>query len=332
MILHPGIMALVLTSFLMSLMTLYASSFAVQILLCWDIASGSELQLALERRTYLISTVISYFLAFQLLSLFLFIHTADSICHLFVGSMCAVGTISVNNFGYPTLLLKVATFILAGLWLILNYADNRAFDYPLIRAKYLLLLIMTPIVLAETVMQGIYFLGLRPDIITSCCGSLFSQGSSVTASEILAMPVMPMKVIFYTSMMATFASGARCLLRNTGGYLFALMSGVTSLIAIVSIISFISLYIYEMPAHHCPFCILQKEYGYVGYLLYTLLLLGTVTGLGVGLLQLFRHKESIEKIILTAQWQLVAVSCISFFIFMVTVTLQMLFSNLLLTG
>jgi len=332
MILDPSILALLISSLLISLMTLYASGYGVQILRRWDITSGSELQLTLERRTYLVSTIVSYFLAFQLVSLFLFIQTADSICHLFVGAMCAVGTLTVNGFGYPTLLLKVVTFILAGLWLILNHADNQGYDYPLIKAKYLLLLIMAPFILAEAVVQGVYFLGLRPDIITSCCGSLFSQSSRGIASEMLAAPTIPMKIAFYSCMFVTFAAGARVFLRGKGGYFFAGMSGITFAVSIASIISFISLYFYEMPSHHCPFCILQKEYNYVGYPLYGLMFLGIVTGLGVGLLQPFHKKKSLEKIIPVIQRKLAAVSVISFLIFTVIVTYQILFSNFKLEG
>jgi hypothetical protein len=332
MILDPSILALLISSLLISLMTLYASGYGVQILRRWDIASGSELQLELERRTYLISTIVSYFLAFQLISLFLFIQTADSICHLFVGAMCAVGTLTVNGFGYPTLLLKVVTFILAGLWLILNHADNQGYDYPLIKAKYLLLLIMAPFILAETVVQGIYFLGLKPDIITSCCGSLFSQGSRGIASEILAAPSIPMEVAFYGCMLVTIATGARLYLRGKGGYLFAGMSGITFIVSIASIISFISLYFYEMPSHHCPFCLLQKEYNFVGYPLYSLIFLGSVTGLSIGLLQRFRNKESLGKVIPAMQRRLAAVSVISFLIFTVMVTWQILFSSFRLEG
>lgn len=332
MILHPSILALLLSSLLISLMTLYASCYGFQILRRWDIASGSELQLALERRTYLISTIISYFLFFQLVSLFLFIHTADSICQLFVGAMCAVGTLTVNSFGYPALLLKVITFLMAGLWLILNHADNKGYDYPLIRAKYLLLLMMAPFVLAETIVQGSYFLGLRPDIITSCCGSLFSQASGGIASDLLALPSIPVKITFYLSMALTFAAGARFYLIGRGGDLVAALSGITFVVSITSIISFISLYYYEMPSHHCPFCILQREYGYVGYPLYGLLLLGTVTGLGVGVLQPYRSKESLKKILPALQQRLTAISLICFLIFLGMVTWQILFSNLKLEG
>jgi hypothetical protein len=332
MILNPSILALLVSSILISLMILYAAGYGVLILRRWDISSGSELQLSLERRTYLISTIVSYFLLFQLASLFLFIQTADSICHLFVGAMCAVGTLTVNGFGYPTLLLKIVTFIMASLWLILNHADNQGYDYPLIRAKYLLLLTMSPFILAETVVQSIYFLGLKPDIITSCCGTLFSQSSRGIASEILAMPSIPAKILFYSSMLATFTAGARLFLNGKGGYLFASLIGITFTVSIASVISFISLYFYEMPSHHCPFCILQKEYGYVGYPLYILMLSGAVSGLGVGLLQPFQRKESIEKIIPAIQRKLAAVSVVSFFIFTVIVTWQILFSSFKLEG
>jgi hypothetical protein len=191
---------------------------------------------------------------------------------------------------------------------------------------------MAPFILTETVVQGIYFSGLRPDIITSCCGSLFSQGSRGIASEILALPSMPAKILFYSSMAATLAAGARLYLKGKGGYLFAGMCGISFVVSIVAMISFISLYFYEMPSHHCPFCILQKEYGYVGYPLYLLLLAGTVTGLGVGLLQPFRRQESLVKIIPAMQRTLAAVAVFSFFIFTVITTWQILSSSFKLEG
>ncbi|HBG07520.1 MAG: hypothetical protein A2075_03805 [Geobacteraceae bacterium GWC2_58_44] len=332
MMLHPSILALFFSSLLISLMTLYAACYGILILRRWDIASGSELQLSLERRTYLISTIISYFLVFQLVSLFLFIQTADSICHLFVGAMCAVGTLTVNGFGYPTLLLKVVTFILAGLWLILNHADNLGYDYPLIRAKYLLLLVAAPFVLAESVVQGSFFLKLTPDIITSCCGALFSQSARGIASEIVAVPSNPMQIAFYGCMLVTFAAGARFWLQRKGAYLVGILSGISFAVSIAAIISFISLYFYEMPSHHCPFCILQKEYGYVGYPLYALLLAGTVTGVGVGLLQPYRKKKSLQEILPGVQRKLAAVSVLSYLLFTVIVTWKIVFTSFTLEG
>jgi hypothetical protein len=177
MLLHPAVIALLLVSMLTSLMLVYSSYYAVLIIRQWDLTSGSEEQLALERRTYLISTILSYVFAFELLSLFLYMFTADNIHTLFVGAMCAAGTLNVNGYGYPALLLKIINFLVAGTWLIINYVDNRAHDYPLIKKKYLFLLIIAPLIVGETVTLANYLLRLRPDVITSCCGSLFSTGA-----------------------------------------------------------------------------------------------------------------------------------------------------------
>ena len=106
----------------------------------WDIRSGSEIQLKLERRTYLISTLMAYAFAFQLFSFFLFIYTADNLHTFFIGAMCAAGSLNANQWGYPVIILRLVNFLLAGFWLILNYADNQGYDYPLIRVKYILLL------------------------------------------------------------------------------------------------------------------------------------------------------------------------------------------------
>src|SRR5512143_4048155 len=289
MIFHPLVIALYVSSGLIAFMVLYAAYFGLQILRNWNLNNGSELQLALERGTYLISTLLAYGFGAQLLSLFLFAFTADQLHPFFVGAMCAAGTLYVNGYGYPALILKIVNFLLAGLWLLVNYVDNRGFDYPLIRKKYSFLLVIAPLIVLEVILQANYFLRLRPDIITSCCGTLFSIGEKSVVSEIVALPSGLMKIMFYGSMALTFASGILFYRQGRGGYFFSLMSAVNFVVSILSILSFISLYFYELPTHHCPFCILQGEYGYVGYPLYLALFGGTIAGIGVGTLAPFRR-------------------------------------------
>lgn len=130
MIFHPSIIALYVASVLISFMVLYGASYGIQILRRWDITSGSELQLILERKTYLISTLLTYLFGFEIVSLFLYIFTVDHLHTFFVGAMCAAGSLYVNGYGYPALILKIINFLFAGVWLILNYTDNRAYDIP----------------------------------------------------------------------------------------------------------------------------------------------------------------------------------------------------------
>jgi hypothetical protein len=242
--------------------------------------------------------------------------------------MCAVGSLNVNQWGFPLVILKIITFLLAGLWLIINFTDNRGYDYPLIKAKYLLLLVIAPLILTETIIQAKYFLGLTPEVITSCCGSLFTADTRGVASEIISFPRPVMEIAFYAAMIGTLALGAVFYRTGNLGYGFSAAIFLTFLLSIASFISFISIYFYELPTHHCPFCILQKEYGYIGYLLYLLLLVGGLAGMGVGLLMPFRQTPSLKETLPAIQRHLTLTSVTSYLLFAVIATYQIIVSNL----
>ena len=297
MVQHPAAMALLLSSFLITAMSLYASWYGIKILLHWDISSGSELQLSLERRTYLISTILGYSLFFQILSFFLLIYTADSIHSLFSAAMCAAGSLGANGYGYPLLLLKLANTLIAGVWLTINHLDSRGYDYPLVRRKYQLLLCLTVLLIIETLLQYRYFINLKADLITSCCGSLFSPEKRGIAGEIAAFPARPAMIFFAGAFAAHLGSGVFSLLRDRGWYLLAATTATFFLTATVALISFISLYFYELPTHHCPFCILQKEYGFIGYLLYGCLIGGFIAGVAGGAAEKFKGMKSLAGIL-----------------------------------
>jgi hypothetical protein len=332
---QPAIIALFIGSILVSFMVLYAAFYGVSILRNWDLKDGSELQLSLERKTYLISTVMSYAFGFQLLSLFLFIFTADNLSRLFVGAMCAAGTLNVNGFGYPALLFKIINFILGGVWLVVNYTDNRAIDYPLIKKKYTLLLIVTPLILAEMVLQGAFFLNMNAHVITSCCGSLFSpEGETIGTFFVSALPTVPMKIVFYLAMFLTGASGFLFYRRGrpATGYFFALMSVITFVVSITALISWISLYFYQLPTHHCPFCVLQKDYYYVGYLLYVALLGGVVCGASTGAILPARNIPSLRNFLPRIAKHLTLAAVIFYLLFTIVATCTMIFTDFRLEG
>ena len=242
--------------------------------------------------------------------------------------MCAVGTLQVNSYGFPVLLLKLANFILAGFWLIINYADNRGYDYPLIRIKYAFLALLTPFIVAEAVLQTLYFLGLHADIITSCCGSLFSGSGSGVASSLSSFPPQPIKIIFFVTLATALGASVLFYRTGKGAYFHGLNSAVLLPVALVSLISFIGPYIYELPMHHCPFCVLRKEYGYVGYPLYMTLLSGAVSGMGVGIIMPFRKRASLVDVIPALQKKLALSSFVCYALFGIIVLYRIYTSNL----
>ena len=139
--------------------------------------------------------------------------------------------------------------MLAGLWLILNYTDNQGYDYPLIKVKYLFLLAIFPGILAETFFLVNYFLSLKPEIITSCCGALFTPESKGVASELIVSPRLANELVFYCLMAATLVLGV--IFNRTGtGWLLVLAAGSDCLPAGHTSLYFVFFHIYRF--HKSP--------------------------------------------------------------------------------
>jgi hypothetical protein len=242
--------------------------------------------------------------------------------------MCAAGTLAVNSFGYPTLLLKIANFLFAAVWLILNHVDNCGYDYPLIKIKYEMLNLIVPLLLLESCLLFAYFAGVKPDIITSCCGSLFSQDSKSISGDLASLPHLPMQIAFFSGMAITACSGLYFYISGKAGYLFSIAATITFLIAAASLVSFICLYFYELPTHHCPFCLLQKEYGYIGYALYVTLFGGAAAGIGVGALMPFRKVGSLIRVVPGIQRSLTLLTLVCYLLYALITSWKMIFSAL----
>jgi hypothetical protein len=330
MLFQPAILALLLASAVNLAMVLATAPFALAVIRHWDIASGSERQLTLERRTYLISALLTCVLATQLLSLLLFVFNADRMAPLFVAAMCAVGTLNVNEFGFPALFTQIAVFFLAAIWLAIHHLDIQAPDYPLVRIKYVLLLGLAPLLLAAFVLQLRYFLGLKADVLTSCCARLFSGGSRGLSSDLAALPPLPAMLAFYLTMAAALATAIHTALRKRGGLVLALASLAAFMTALAAIVSFLSLYVYEHPHHHCPFCLLKAEYGYQGYLLYVPLFTATACGLAAGTVQVFAEVPTLRSIVPRASSRLARAAAVGFALFLAAGTVIILRSNLIL--
>jgi hypothetical protein len=328
--LHPAVIALLTGSVLVTLMTAYAAWWGWRIIDGWDLQSGAEKQLVLAEKTYLVSTLMVWSFGFQILSLFLLIFVADDLHRLFVGAMCAAGTLNVNEYGYPALLLKLLNCVLGGVWLILNHADSRAPDYPLIRRKYSLLLVIAPLIAAEAYHQAVYFLNLKGDVITSCCGSLFSADEEGVAAGLAALPALPMQAAFFGVLAVTLGSGFYFMLRHRGGKLFAATGTLALPVSAAALISFVSLYFYELPTHHCPFCILQREYHYAGYLIYAAVLGGGICCSGLWALLPYRSLPSLGEALPGIQRRLAA-AALAFYAALGGVVIQrMVFSDFIL--
>ena len=269
-------------------------------------------------------------MGFVVAGLLLFVFSADKMSGVCVGAVCAVGTLNANAFGFPALVAQMAVFFLATAWLVVNHVDTRAPDYPLVRIKYAALLVLLPAVATLLGLQLAYFLNLKADVITSCCGSLFSEEGKGLPCDVAALPALPAMIGFYAALAAAVANAAFHAVTRRGGYLVAVTSLAAFVVAIAGILAFVSLYIYEHPHHHCPFCILKPEYGYQGYLLYVPLFVATAAGIGAGAVQTFRHVASLRFVVPEVSARLATVSAAGFALFAIVATIMVARSNLLL--
>ncbi len=325
--LQPGILALLLGSGLGTVLLAAAVVPAVRIIRHWDLASGSEEQLRLERQTYLVAAIMRLVMGFQIVFLFLFLQTVDGLAPMFIGAMCAAGSLKVNGFGYPALVAKILTCL--G-WP--GVADPRRHRQPGQRL---------PAHPHEIPAPALHPGAARPrrrcrpcparpgepNIITSCCAIVFSAGSGGTVVATVWTCRSASQAAFALSATLTRPPAGPC----TG------MAGARScspwprpaLFAVDhALIAFISLYVYELPTHHCPFCLLHREYGGIGYPLYLLLLTLAVTGLGTGLLHRYRAVPSLRTVIPAMQRRLALIALAANAAFLLLVTGSMALSNL----
>jgi hypothetical protein len=284
MMLHPPVLALLLTALLGAAMLSWAAVFAWRLLRHWDLASGARRQLQLERGTHLVATLLTLVMLSQGAALLLMVFNADRTAPLLVGAMCAFGSFNASAYGFAALYDKMALFFAAVVWLALHHTDLWAPDYPLTRRKYALLLAMLPLALADAALSSAYFWGLQPDTLTSCCGTGFAPEREGLGSEAASMQPQHALVMLAATLAASLVLGWMADTRQRLAVAYGLVSAVFFAVALVAVVAAVSIYVYEHPHHHCPFCLLKREYGYFGFLLYTPLFAGTACGVASGVL------------------------------------------------
>lgn len=330
MILHPGVLGLLIGGSVVVVLMITGSLVGVRILRTWDPSSSSEDQLALERRTYLVSALVAVALWIEIASALLFIHTADDLHELFVGAMCATGSLNANPIGWWVLATKASMVLLFPMWLALNRLDQRAGDFPVVRLKYALLVVLTPVALVDLVLQVLYFRGIRPDIITSCCGSLFSEGSDSVTGDVASWPAsstMPLfaavSVVFVVALV-----WARLTKYPASRVVAAVMAPLALVAGSIAVISFVSVAYYELPTHHCPFDLFQEGNHYVGYPLVVSLVVAVVTAMLPGLMNRVGRRTSLGAQIIEREMSWLAISMMAYSVFLFFAVWPLLFGNL----
>jgi len=295
MFLNSWSLGLTLAGLIVLALGIFAGRTAIRVLRYWDPSSDSNLQIKLENEIWLASTLVEYGLGFQIITLILFVLAADTFCQVIIGAMCATGALLANDFGMPALLVKLIGVFLYGFWIVLHKLDISSETYPLVKTKYIYLLLILPLLLADITLQTLYISYLSPDIITSCCAVVFGSSAETGRNLLESFPQNTLLLLYYGSIIALIIMGCILLKRWMLPLAAAFSAGWLWFLglATVAIITVFSSYIYAMPYHNCPFCILKPEYHYIGFALYFTLIPASFFGLSTMLVEPFKNRKDL---------------------------------------
>ena len=303
MFLNSWSLGLTLAGLIVLALAVFASRTAIRVLRYWDPSSDSNLQIKLENEIWLASTLVEYGLGFQIITLILFVLAADTFCQVIVGAMCATGALLANDFGMPALLVKIIGVFLYGFWIVLHKLDISSETYPLVKIKYVYLLLILPLLLVDILLQTLYIAFLSPDIITSCCAVVFSSSAETSGNLLESFSQNTLLLLYYGSIATLIIMGCLLLKRWMLPLAAAFSAGWLWFLglATVAIITVFSSYIYAMPYHNCPFCILKPEYHYIGFALYFTLIPASFFGLSTILVEPFKAKADLTEPVIKLQ-------------------------------
>ena len=235
--------------------------------------TATQDQYSLEKTSYLVVNVINIALITKILLLPFFTYTLNKLSNIIPGAMCGAGVISANSYGEPLIVLKLFLLIITMLWLILNAEDLRSYNFKYFKTKLWFFSLIYVLALIEVVLELLFFTALTTEVPVLCCATIY-----VTSQDANPLPfnisTLQLILSFYlTYFLILFSAYFK------KRYLLLFLSILFTYISYLSIVYFFSTYVYQLPTHKCPYCLLQSEYYYIGYFIYSSYLLALLYSL-----------------------------------------------------
>ncbi|SFV90939.1 Possible membrane protein [hydrothermal vent metagenome] len=267
---------------LLYLLLFIAFVLTIGVLRRWNFDAFTTEQFALENRSYLVITIIFFAMLLKILLLPYFVYTIDTLSDLIPGAMCGAGVIKANSYGNPLLSIKIVVLFLSGLWLSLNALDLQAKNYPYTIVKSWFFVVIFLFLSAEYLLDILYFTHIETTKPVSCCSVIFGQIGGSADSLPFGLDIPKLLILFYLLFaLSLLTIVAELSVVSIFASLFFLV------ISYYAVVYFFGTYIYQLPTHKCPFCMLQDHYFYVGYLVWGSLLLGVFYALDSAAMKLF---------------------------------------------
>ena len=261
---------------------------SLNILQKWNFESFNPTQFRLEKDTYLVNTIILFVFTLKFILVIYFIFTIDELSNIVTGAMCGAGVITSNTYGTPLLTLKLTILLFLTLWMYINHYDLRTKDHHYLKNKTWLFISIFLILIIELFLDFQYFTNIDTHQPVSCCSALFGQleGANPLPFGLNITMLLTLFYLLYTLVILALYSKQKLL--------YIVTNLLFLYIAYYSIVYFFGTYIYQLPTHKCPFCMLQADYFYVGYAVWGSLFIGTFIGISDALSALWLKKINLK--------------------------------------
>ncbi len=241
----------------------------IKILRKWDFTVTTSLQYSLEKRNYLVNTIINFTIISKIILFLFFVKALDELRYVVPGAMCVAGVIGANDYGNILLLFKIFIVFLLAVWLIINRLDLQSKRFLYIKNKYILFNFLLVLVVIELVLELLFFNNIPLKVPVFCCSTMFKFDQIP-----FDLGTFWLVVLFYISFVAVLISN------YLKKIVISFLLNISFLfISYYAITYFFGIYVYVLPNHQCPFCLLQKEYYFIGYFIWISLFLGVFFGI-----------------------------------------------------
>jgi hypothetical protein len=226
----------------------------------WTAEAGLEERHELEKRVYLVITLMVVGLSLRLVLVPLWFLTLSSLISHVPGAMCLVGVHMLDSpWSFVASALKIVVPLVYCYWLVLNTLDRRMGSQPLMRLKLLLLAPIAALLIVESGLDFHVLASVEPRSV-SCCSSLFDMPDSNLAKAVSSSTSL---WVWMFAGLGAAAVGLSIMVTRRPImlwkiFLVAAASGtlVTLPLALHSKLSTVLLH---APFHHCFFCVIQMS-------------------------------------------------------------------------
>jgi hypothetical protein len=280
-LLEPWVLFRVLAGAVATLLFTHAALVGARVLKFAHVESATEGRLALERNFELAATLLRIGAGLQIFSVLVSVVAADRLSGSLRGAMCGYGVFAQNRWGWPAIGVGILASLSAGVVLQILSLDRRVRGLDLMRSLSVAAIALAPLVALDFGLSLAWLTRLDLTITASCCST------TLDAARRDASPFWqgPRLVAAWGALAGVPAAVAAALFaRRRPGRAVVGLSGLAALallpIALGAVVLEVAPYVYDLPDHLCPFCLLKSEAWFIGYPLFGAIFLAATWGLG----------------------------------------------------